>query len=132
MFQKKIVKLFNNITYVFGSADDIPIASFYADGRDHDVHLEQVLWRWRQANLKLNKEKCLFRQLCIPFISKEISRHGVSPDPAKVRTLIHMPPSKTKRELQSFLGRINDLSKFSPMTAEVYEPLRRLTSVNAT
>ena len=40
-------------------------------------------------------------------------------------------PTKTKRELQSFLDIVNYLSQFSPMTAEVCKPLRRLTSVSA-
>ena len=42
-----------------------------------------------------------------------------------------MLPPKMKREMQSFLDIVNCLSKFSPMTAEVCEPLRRLTSDNA-
>ena len=32
--------------------------------------------------------------------------------------------------MQSFLGIVNYLMKLSPMTAEVFEPVRRLTSVN--
>ena len=44
--------------------------------------------------------------------------YGVSPDPAKVEALTDILPAKTKRELQSFLGKENYLSKFSPMTAE--------------
>ena len=52
----------------------------------------------------------------------------MSPDPAKVKALTDMPPLKTKKELQLFLGIVNYLSKFSPMTAEVWEPLQRLIS----
>ena len=55
----------------------------------------------------------------------------MSPDLAKVKALTDMPPPKTKRELQSFLGIINYLSKLSPMTAEVCELLQRLISVKA-
>ena len=47
----------------------------------------------------------------------------MSPHPRKLQALIDIPPPKTKRELQSLLGIINYLSKFSPMTAEVYKPL---------
>ena len=39
-----------------------------------------------------------------------------------------MPAPKNKRELQSFLGIINYLGKFSPGTAEVCDPLQKLTS----
>ena len=42
-----------------------------------------------------------------------------------------MPPLKTKRELQSFLGIVNNLINFSPMTVEVCKPFQRLTSVKA-
>ena len=61
MFQKKIDKLFNDISNVFDIADDNSNCRFDADSRDHDVSSEQVLCKCRQANLKLNKEKCLFR-----------------------------------------------------------------------
>ena len=82
-FQRKIDKLFNDIPNVFGIADDILIAGFHADGRDHDASLEQVLQRCRQANLKQNKERCLFRQTCIPFFSEVISRHKGEPRSSK-------------------------------------------------
>ena len=55
MFQRKIDELIRDILSVFGIADNI----LTAGGRVHDVSLEQVLCRCRQANLKLNKEKCL-------------------------------------------------------------------------
>ena len=38
-----------------------------------------------------------------------------------------MPAPKSKKELQAFLGIINYLGKFSPGTAEVCEPLCKLT-----
>ena len=59
-----------------------------------------------------------------------ISRHRVSSDPAKVKALMEMPPPKTKRELQLFLGILNSLSKLSPLTLEVCEPFRRMKPVN--
>ena len=55
----------------------------------------------------------------------------MSPDLTKVKALTNILPPKTKREMQSFLGKVNYLSKFSSLTAEVCKPLRRLTSVNA-
>ena len=55
-------------------------------------------------------------------------RKGIQPDPQKVRALMKMSAPKNKWELQSFLGIINYLGKFSPGTAEVCEPLRKLTS----
>ena len=131
MFQRKIDRLFSDIPNVLGIADDILIASFEADGKQHDASLEKVLWRCIQANLKLNREKCLFRQTCISFLHEVISRHSMNPDMANVKALADMPPPKTKRQLKSFLDIVTYLSKFSPITAAICKPLRRLTSVNA-
>ena len=41
----------------------------------------------------------------------------------------NVDPNKEK-ELQPFFGIMNYLGKFSPLTAEVVEPLRKLTSSN--
>ena len=49
MFQKKIDKVFDDIPNVFGISDDILIAGFGADCRDHDERLEQVLCRCRKV-----------------------------------------------------------------------------------
>ena len=68
MFQKKIDELFSDIPNVLGIDDDTWTAGFDVDGRDQEGRLEQVLCRCRQANLKLNKVKCLFRQTCIPYL----------------------------------------------------------------
>ena len=43
-----------------------------------------------------------------------------------------MPPTNNKRELQTFMGIINYLSKFSPGTAEVCDPLQKLISSKVT
>ena len=45
IFQKKIDEFFNDISNVFGIADNILITRFDAEGRDHDVCLQQVLLR---------------------------------------------------------------------------------------
>ena len=63
---------------------------------------------------------------------KVVSRESVQPDPQKVRAVTKIPVPKNKKELQAFLGIINYLGKFSPDTAEVCEPLRKLTSSKMT
>ena len=59
-----------------------------------------------------------------------ISRHGMKPDPQKIKAITEMPlQKKNKKEFQKFLEKINYLSKFSPSTADVCEALSQLTSV---
>ena len=60
--------------HVFGIADHSLIAGFDEWGKDHDGTLEKALWVSSQANLKLNKDKCLFRCMCISFSDEMISQ----------------------------------------------------------
>ena len=114
----------------FDSNDNILIAGFTEMGRDNDETVVKVLAICRKVNLKLNKDKCL-RCISIPFFEEVISQNGVSPDPKKVQVLMDIPPYKYKKDLVSFLGMINFLSKISPAAAEVSKPLRKHTLVKA-
>ena len=113
---------------MFNITDDNLIAVFEDMGRDHDATLNKVLQICRQANLEINKEKCLFSCTSIPFFGEIIPQSIVSPVPRKVQALMALPLPKCKKEFQSFLGIINYFSTFTPMTAEVCEPLWKLTS----
>ena len=78
---------------MFGIVDDILIAEFNDMGRDHDATLDKVLRICNQANVKLNKDKCLFWCISTPFFGEVVS-----------------------------WSEVTYLSKFSPMTAEVCNP----------
>ena len=117
---------------VFGIVDDILVIRYEENGADHDATVHKVRWRCEVVNLKLNKEKCHFRCTSIPFFGKVILRKGIQPDPQKSKALTDMPASNNKKELQAFLGIINYLAKFSPGTADVCDPLCKLTSSKAT
>ena len=97
------------------------------DGTDHNAMVHKVLQRCEEVKLILNKEKCHFRCTSIPFFGEVILRRGVQPDPQKIKALMDMPAPNNKKELQAFLGIINYLCKFSPGTADVCDPLCKLT-----
>ena len=99
---------------------------------DHDTAVHKVLWQCKEVNLKLNKYKCHFRCMSIPFFGKVISREVVQPDPQKIKALMDMLAPNSKKELQAFLGIINYLGKFSPGTTDVCDPLHKLTSSKVT
>ena len=125
MFHRKIDELFNGIPKVYHIADDILIAEFDELRRDHDATLYKVLRIYREVNLKLKRINASLGAPVSPF-GEIILWYGVSLDPRKVQVLTDMPPPKSKKELQSFLGILNYLSKFSPMTAEVCKYCRNL------
>ena len=72
-----------------------------------------MLKQYQDVNLKVNKDKCHFRCTSIPFFGKVVSRKGIQPDLQKVRALTEMLAPKNKQELQSFLGIINYLPRYS-------------------
>ena len=109
---------------MFGIADEILVMKYDSSCRDHDNTLQRVLQKCRKENLKLNKDKCPVWFTSVPFFGEIISRQGMRPDMRKLKALTDLPPPKSKKELQVFLGILNYLRKFSPITAEVYKPLR--------
>ena len=87
MFQCKIDEIFNDMPNIFGIVDDILVIGYNEDGTDHDTTVHKVL-RWcKEVNLKLNKDKCHFRCMSIPFFGKVILREGIQPDPQKIKVL---------------------------------------------
>ena len=128
MFQCKIDKIFSDMPNVFCITDDILVIGYDENGADHDAVVHNVLWRCKEVNSKLNKEKCHFRCTSIPFFGEVISRKGVQPDPQKIKALTDMLTPNNKKELQAFLGIINYLGKFYRGTTDVCDPLCKLTS----
>ena len=130
MFQCKIDKIFNDMPNVFGIADNSLVIGYDKDETDHDEAVYKALKWCQKVNLKLNKEKCHFRCTSLPFFGKVISRHGIQPDPQKVRALVEMlVPKKGIAGLSSIIDYLN---KFSPGMSEVCKPLRKLTSSKMT
>ena len=72
MFQRKIDEIFKDIHNIFGIVDDILVAGYEADGKDHDEMVQRELQRCRPVNLKLNKDKCHFRCTSVPFFGEII------------------------------------------------------------
>ena len=79
----------------------------------------------------LNKDKCL-KKYHHSLLCWDNSMTRSESRPKKSSTLTNMPLLNNKKELQSFLGITNYLSKFSPTTAEVFQPLQKLTSLSQT
>ena len=132
MFQHKIDKIFSDMPNVFGIMDDILVIDYNDNRADHDAAVHKVLWGCEEVSLKLNKEKCHFRCTSISLFGELISREGVQLDPQKIKALPEMPVPNNKKEIQAFLGIINYLGKFCPGTADVCDPLCKLTSSKVT
>ena len=80
----------------------------------------------RRYNLKLNPVKCAFGVPVGKLLGFIISRRGIELDPSKIKAIQELPPPKTRKEVMSFLGRLNYLSRFIAQSTVVCEPIFKL------
>ena len=98
-------------------------------GRPFEEHLQrlQIVLSWlRDANLKLNPNKCQFFQQSVSFLGHVISCHGVSTDPTKIESIEKWPTPINVQELQIFLGLASYYRRLVKGFAEIAAPLHRL------
>jgi hypothetical protein len=90
-----MTKLMEDIEGAEVIVDDILVSG--ATIQEDDERLRKVLDRGRQCNLKLSKSKCKFRKDEVEYVGHIISKHGLKPDPEKVRA-VKMIPNRTLRK----------------------------------
>ena len=127
-FQRLINKVLADLEFAFGYLDDILIYS--PDVPTHLVHMRQLFQRLREADLKLNREKCNFFKSHIQYLGHLISGEGIKPLPEKLESIKEMPPPTTPKEVKQFLGLIGYYRKFVPRFADVARPLTNLTRLD--
>jgi hypothetical protein len=76
--------------------DDLNVHS--ENWEDHLRHLEAVLSKLREVNLKLNLGKCCFVVKSITFLGHVVSEKGVKPDPGKIDAVVRFPEPRTVTE----------------------------------
>ena len=86
----------------------------------HDNRLDLVLERFKNINLTLNKEKCVFKVKEVTYIGHKLTQEGIKPDNEKVRAINDMPAPTDKKGVERLLGTVNYLGKFIPNL----EPIR--------
>ncbi|KAM1195015.1 hypothetical protein ACFX2J_021568 [Malus domestica] len=100
--------------------DDVVVKS--KSCRMHLDDLRQAFLRMQRHNLKMNPAKCAFGVSAGNFLGFLVHYRCIEVDANKARVIIDAPPSTTKKQLQSLLGKINFLRRFiansaSKMTA---------------
>lgn len=89
--------------------------------------LEEVLQRFRGANLKLKSKKCNLFQREVRYLGHLVSAEGVATDPEKVSAVRNWPIPVNLKELRSFVGLCAYYRRFIKGFSQVAKPLFRLT-----
>ena len=81
----------------------------------------------KKKNIKLNFDKIQCKQNEVEFFGKTYTTRGCKLSDTKVKAITEMLKPANLKDLQTFLGMVQYLSKFSPRIAEIAELLWDLT-----
>ena len=125
-FQCKLDECFGQIKNLTVIADDIMVIGRKQNHKDHDVAFSMMLQTTRKCNIKLNFKKLQCKCTQVNFYGETYTTNDHKPAQSKITTIDEMPSPSSQKEVQSFIGMINYLSKFSPRLTELAEPIREL------
>ena len=92
----------------------------------HDLAITTLLDTARKCNVQLNYDKLQYKKTEVDFFGETYMIDGCKPAQTKVSAINIMPEPSSKKEVQSFIGMINYLPKFSASLSELSEPIREL------
>ena len=95
--------------------------------KEHDLALTILLETARQCNVRLNYDKLQHKKMEVDFLGETYTNNGHKPVQTKVSAITTMPELSCKEEVQSFIGMINYLSKFSARLSKLSEPTAELS-----
>ena len=125
VFQKHLDSSLEGLKGVTGIADDTFV--YGATEEEHDANVVNLMIRSRERGIKFNKDKVQFKCQEVSFFGHKWTRHGIKPDDSKISAIQKMTPPENRKDLQSFLGLVNYLTRYSGRLASLTAPLRELT-----
>ena len=126
-FSGSFDQCFGMIKQVIVIADDIMILGKQQNHRDHDVALTTLLETAGTCNVRLNFGKLQYKKMEVDFFGETYTTSGCKPAQSKVLAITEMPAPPCKEQVQSFIGMVSYLSKFSVRLSELAQPIRELS-----
>ena len=117
-------KVLNGLTFTLAYLDDTIIFSETAE--QHLKHMQIVLAKLREANLKLKKSKCSFFNKEIHYLGHLLTTDGFKPQADKVKAIHGMKPPRNHKEVREFLGMVGYYRSFISRFADPARPMTKL------
>jgi len=115
---------------LFVYMDDIVI---YARSlQEHAIKFERLMQRLRNANLKLQPDKCEFLRKEVAYLGHIIGSDGVRPDPNKINAVFKFPIPRNQKNIKQFLGLVGYYRRFIPQFSKIARPLTDLLKKDRT
>ena len=125
IFQRRLDEVYKDIPNVMGIADDIVVCG--STESEHDQAFCEMLKATRKHNVSLNSEKLQFKQTQVDFYGHILSENGIQPAREKLETIRNIKTPSNIKELQTTLGMVTYLNRYSTKLADLTSPLRELT-----
>ena len=126
-FERLMERIFSGLTWQICLVylDDIIVYS--KTFKEHIENLETVFARLREANLKLNPEKCNLFQKNVCFLGHVINESVIATGPKKIESVKNWPTPKNLKDLRSFLGLCLYYRRYVFQYSTIAKPLNKLT-----
>lgn len=128
IFQAKMEKILLGTKGIVNFIDDILVTG--SNDIEHLNNLKEVMKRFRENGIRLNKSKCLFFQKEINYLGHIISKEGLKKDRSRLDAIFKMPHPKDVSEVRSWIGMVNYYSKFIPNLSIKLKPVYDLLQKN--
>ena len=122
LFETCIREILEDLDGVTNIADDVLVF-----GRTESEFKNNVSFLDRCVeDMHLNPDKIQINCKEVPFFGNTLSKDGLTPDMSKVKLIQEWPTPSNQKELQSFLGTVNYLSRFLLFLSDLRAPLQNL------
>ena len=125
-FSAVMQNILSDLPFIRVYIDDITIAS--KDENEHLEHINILLNRLNEHNLKINPDKCNWFATEIKLLGHIVDQNGIRMDVDKIEAIKNRKEPTNLKQLQSFLGLTNYYRKFVLNYSRITAPLHKLTS----
>jgi hypothetical protein len=101
--------------------DDVTM--FIEDTKYHVCHLRKSFCTCRRYSISMNPRKSIFVSNKGRLLGFLVSKYGIMIDPKRIEEITNIPYAHSKKYVQSFLGKINFVTRFIPRFVETVKPL---------
>ena len=128
LFETCIREILNGLHSATNIADDVLLF-----GKAYDEFKSNMIFFLDHCvdGRHLNPDKVEIDCTEVPFFGNVLLKDGLSPDNKKVELIQQWPIPSNQKELQSFLGTVNYLSRFMAFLSDLRSPLQQLLKKDA-
>ena len=125
IFQEKMSFLVDHLEYARVYLEDLLVLTNISFD-DYLSKLGKVLELLSQAGLKCNADKCSFGAKEVEYLGYLLTRDGIRPVPAKIKSILALSPPKNVRQVRRLLDMIQYYRDLWGKQSRILAPLSNL------